>query len=122
MRASGTRSPSNGHLIVFYKIQLGQHSNEIELKIDEEEVNAVSWVSRRDIHKIFTYQAGETPATIIGKHQDTMVDLKEFYPTYPNQDFSGIGKAHTYALKYLYSDILDVNSTYDKATIRRHKL
>ena len=41
------------------------------------------------------------------------INIHELYPTYPNKLLSGIGKAHAYAIKYLHSDMLDIDNDYE---------
>lgn len=108
MKAYKTRAPSNGHLIVFYKVQLGHEWDEIKLNIDPEEVNNICWVSKENIKKIFECQEGFIDC-IKPNNQGMKVELplSDLFPTYPNKRFSGIGKAHSYALKFLYTDILN---------------
>ena len=59
VKAHKTDAPSNGHLIVFYKVQLGLDCEKIRLDFDPEEVEALSWVSKNNIRKIFNNLPGE---------------------------------------------------------------
>lgn len=67
MNTEGTNPPSNGHLIVFYKIKLSQKSEDIKLQIDPEEVNALCWITRDNIKKIFNYENGANDAIFPAK-------------------------------------------------------
>jgi hypothetical protein len=120
MSAKGTVAPSNGHIIVFYKIKLGQSCSEIDLKLQKDEVDALSWIDRENVKKIFNYQPSKIDCiyTNLEEHpeQKSFINLDQFYPTYPNKKWTGISKAHTYALKFLFSDILDVEKDYEDYT------
>lgn len=83
------------------------------------------WVSQDNIRKIFNYEEGETDAILTSKQasdKQQTVSLSQFFPTYPNKVWSGIGKGHSYAIKFLFRDFLDVDQIYDKNTIPKYKL
>ena len=50
------------------------------------------------------------------------ISSRELFPTYPNNRWSGFGKAHTYAIKHLFSDVLDPRKVYERDTIPAYKL
>ena len=74
MKTYKTTAPSSGHLIVFYKIQLGQKAQDIKLKDQDEEVDSICWVSKENIWKIFNYVHGTNDCIYTSKPLDSKVN------------------------------------------------
>ena len=51
--AFGTTPPHNGHLVLFYKVQLDQDYQNIGIDLKDNEVDCFTWLSRDEIQDIF---------------------------------------------------------------------
>jgi len=88
---------------MYFRVQLHVKAEQIDLRIDPGEVEAAVWLPLDDLDSAFNRENGKKK--ILGSSASTRetleFDLEEFFPYYPNQVQSGIGKAATFALKFL---------------------
>ena len=136
-KAYKTKPPNAGHLILFYKVQLKKPAEELRLNLQIEEVNALTWLTKQQLYDAFHLLGSKTTCYFPVEDEEIMpngakekvtklikgkVNLKELYPTYPNKSMSGISKGHVYAIKFLHSDVLNVDANYDNDRMSYFKL
>ncbi len=90
-------------MIVYFYVKLAVPSVEIDLRLEPNEVAACAWLDQDQLAKILNRDAAYRDEIVRATDSDFNVKdykLKMFFPYYPNDNFTGIGKASTYALKF----------------------
>lgn len=49
---NGTKMITSGHLIIFYKVQIDQNSDEIKIKVQKSEVQSTVWIDKDLLNKV----------------------------------------------------------------------
>ena len=99
-----SKSCPTGHLIIYFHVQLEVSCNEIILNPSIDEVEASVWIERDKMFEILNrnHDVDDLEVSGFGRAMEARnFKLKEFFPYYPNSLNTGIGKAATFALKYL---------------------
>ena len=99
-------------------MQLDVPSEEVILKTSTEEVEACVWISSNHLTDVLNRNHEVAQIKIKGfdcELEPREFKLEEFFPYYPNSVNAGIGKASTFALKYLiYNQVTDSSFSEQK--------
>lgn len=93
-----------GHLIIYFFVKLQVSCDTVVLKTNTGEVEACVWVGNDDMSEVLNRNHEVASKKISGfdcELQPREFKLEEFFPYYPNSLNAGIGKASTFALKFL---------------------
>eukprot|EP00347_Sterkiella_histriomuscorum_P002877 403366450 len=106
--------PSGGHLIVFFRVQLNQKGEDINLKLQVDEVDAAVWLSKNQIENLLKSREPQTviygvePIDSFGNNKQIELRLSQFFPNYPNKEREGVSKAHNKCMKYMLQQYFQV--------------
>jgi len=99
--------PNSGHLIVFFRVQLNEQAEKIQLALQSDEVNGALWLSQEEMRQFLRKEEGSKELEGLnlidsnGASQKAKFKLAQLFPNYPNEFGEGISKAHNFAIRHL---------------------